>query len=78
MMEAPSNRLNVVAPCIIICYPCANVVMYYDGVRVQNMCGDVCHVLLLITSSKLSKSWLAKCGIESLLYVYMLARYAVH
>ena len=41
--------------------------------NVQNICGDVCHLLPQITSTKLSELLLAKCGVESLLY--MLARY---
>ena len=36
----------------------------------QEMCGDVCHLLPQITSSELSESLLAKSGMESLLYVY--------
>ena len=55
-----------------MCFPCANVVMCYD---VPKTCGDVSHLLPQITSSKLSKSLLAKWGMERLVHVYMLARY---
>ena len=43
-------------------------VMGYDAVPVQKSCGDVCHLLPQITSSKMSKSLLAKCGMERLEY----------
>ena len=49
--------------------------MCFDAVPVQKMCGDVCH---LFTSSKLPKSLLAKCRMESLVYVYMLSRDTEH
>ena len=51
--------------------------MCYDAVPMQNIYGDVCHLLLQITSSKLSKSFLAKYRMESLVYTYMLARYTL-
>ena len=66
MMKAPSNRRIVIALCLLICYPCANVVTRYDAEPVQKIRCDVCHLMPQITSSKLSKSLLAKCGKESL------------